>query len=245
MITPLYQPLGTSSHQLAAKYGKLLGQPTTHTGTLDPMAEGVLICLSGNDRFEKSMYTGWQKEYLFTVLVGFATDSHDLLGLIVDQQNSGFDLSNLAAAAQKLTGTYQQKIPSFSAKRVEGKSYFDQAKAGLETPAHGQEITISSLEKVAKNSITSQNLLKTITEKITHINGDFRQPEVVKTWLESLSTTKHNYPLLTFKMTTSKRTYVRAFVRDLSELCQVPLTTFHITRTANGPFTIKDCICLV
>ena len=69
MILPIYQHQGSSSHMLARQVGQQYGEKATHTGTLDPMAEGVLIVLTGQDRFNKSKYTDWQKVYKIEELV--------------------------------------------------------------------------------------------------------------------------------------------------------------------------------
>jgi tRNA pseudouridine(55) synthase len=246
MIIPLYQPLGTSSHQLAQRLGQLIKQPTTHTGTLDPMAEGVLVCLTGEDRFNKEQHATVTKEYLFSILVGFSTDSHDLLGIITEKKPiklSTIDQNIL----NKLVGNYEQIIPTFSAKRVEGQSFFDFAKDNKVLPKKVQSIEVKSLVLIKKHIVSGAELLQHIEDTIPQIEGNFRQNDILVQWQQQLLTSHDttNYSLLTFKTITSKRTYIRGMVRDLSQLIGIPMTTFHIKRTRNGAYHIKDCICLV
>jgi tRNA pseudouridine(55) synthase len=247
MIIPLYQPLGSSTHLLAQKLGNQVGEPTTHTGTLDPMAEGVIICLTGEDRFQKQQHSSVLKEYQFSVLLGFSTDSHDLLGLSQYKKTSVAE-QKIETALQELTGTYHQQIPSFSAKRVNGESLFDQAKKGRITQKFNQEVTVHSLQKVKSETISLLNLEQQINSRIAKVEGDFRQQEILTSWKNTLSKAKQEISqttLFTFTATTSKRTYIRGIVRDLSEKLDAPLTTFHILRTKNGAYQIKDCTCLV
>ncbi len=254
MIFPLYQPLGVSTHLLAKKAGGLLAEKTTHTGTLDPMAEGVVVVLSGDDRFNKDKYSAWKKEYYFEILFGAATDSYDLLGLTTKDNiwyptQTGKDLvEKIRPKLANFLGRQSQMIPSFSAKRIYGQSYFDLAKANNKPPSKSQEIEIFELEVLAYQDISAVKLKKGIEEKIGLVKGNFRQAESVTSWEEyfqKLPSSTATLPVLAFRATTSKRTYIRALVRDLSAVLNIPATTHSITRTANGPFEIKDCLCLI
>lgn len=246
MRIPIYQPLGSSSHLLAQQIGQMHQQKATHTGTLDPMAEGVLVCLTGEDRFQKGTFNH-DKEYLFQILVGFSTDSHDLLGLISNYQE-GADLSEstVATALETFKGNLQQQIPSFSSKRVLGTSYFDQAKQGKKVPSYMQHIEIQHISVEDSFHIQKKQLSKVLSERIAKVEGNFRQKDVLSFWQKSLTEIKTSaFQIISVKATTSKRTYIRAIVRDLSIKLDTPLTTFHILRTRNGPYQIKDCICLL
>lgn len=243
MIIPVYQPLGSSTHRLAQKLGERLDEPATHTGTLDPMAEGVVVCLTGDDRFNKQQHSNVKKEYQFTILVGCATDSHDLLGL-PQVTGQSLDATKVNRALQSLTGEYQQTIPAFSAKRIDGQSLFDKAKQNQPTPKFKQQVTVFSLEMKGIAEISSQDLLAEIKTRVELVSGDFRQEEILAGWEKQLEG-GFRFQLLDCTAITSKRTYVRGIVRDLSKKIGVPLTTFHILRSKNGSYQIKDCICLL
>ncbi len=90
MIFSLWKPIGRSTHLFVKSYGDRIGERITHTGSLDPMAEGVVVVLTGEDRFLKEKYSNSDKEYEFEILIGVSTDSHDLLGLINDQYKEFF-----------------------------------------------------------------------------------------------------------------------------------------------------------
>jgi tRNA pseudouridine55 synthase len=246
MIVPLYKPVGASTHQLAAKLGRLYGEKATHTGTLDPMADGVVIGLTGPDRFHKASYSDWRKTYQFKLLVGVATDSHDLLGLITQQQFD--DLPPLAQlgpqielALANFSGSYDQQLPDFSARRLAGSSFMHQARQGRAIPATFEQVSIFATEVNDSTTISAQDLTNYCQQTIGLVQGDFRQPEILAQWrvLES------KLPLFTITVQTSKRTYIRALVRDLAQQIGLPATAMTITRTANGPYQIQDCLCLV
>lgn len=250
MIIPVYKPLGASSHQLAKKVGDLYNEKATHTGTLDPMAEGVLVVLTDADRFSKEKWSDVKKTYDFEILLGFTTDSHDLLGLVTtnmqETNSKNINPEGIKNILKEIQKKDYQIIPEFSAKRYKGKSYFDFAKTGEELPESRQENEIYSLQLQEVLEIHKDNLFNSIFTKLSFISGDFRQIEIINQWKSIEKNTSIDYFfILKCQATTSKRTYIRSIVRDLSYSLQVPATTFSISRIANGSFQIKDCICLV
>lgn len=251
MIIPIYQRLGQSSHRIAQSVGDELGEPATHTGTLDPMAEGVLVVLTGEDRFKKSEYSHWQKTYQFSSIWGVATDSLDVLGLITQWQpiEQIEAVSNLESKTRivfpQLLGQRDQIMPAFSAKRIAGESYFDLAKRGEPVPTTTQSITIHSLDLLRIETISSAQLLTHVSDKIGKVSGDFRQEACLARWQDKLTSLLTDptiaWPVFHWQATVSHRTYMRALVRDMSQLVGMPSTTFSITRTQNGKYSIADC----
>lgn len=252
MIVPIFKPLGASTHQLAKKAGQLYGEKATHTGTLDPMAEGVVLILTGQDRFNKQQHSQVKKTYQFSILFGATTDSYDLLGLI-NQTSSKTNKLSLAQLKTKLeqiipqfTGEQQQRIPKFSAKRFKGKSFFDAAKKNQPVPAIQETINIFELSLENLEQVSASKLRKEILGKISLVKGDFRQQEIKDGWQNFFNSTKQEkFPLATLKATTSKRTYIRGLVRDLGTNLEIPATTYSLIRTAHGSHTLKDCLCLI
>lgn len=247
MIIPLFKPIGASSHQLAQKAGELYCEKATHTGTLDPIASGVLTVLTGKDRFFKEKYADVKKIYRCKVLLGFSTDTHDILGLIQDTQ----EVSDAGVAAwteqiPQLIGNHLQKMPHFSAKRHQGKSFFNFAKTGQsqDLPDIEVAITISAARMEGAEIFSSRQVLAFISRTISSVKGDFRQKGIASGWKKSLAT--HSQALtLTLHITCTKRTYIRSLVRDLSSKTGLPGCVLSLERVANGDFTIADCICLI
>jgi tRNA pseudouridine(55) synthase len=242
MIIPVYKPLGASSHQLAKKVGELHNTKATHTGTLDPMAEGVMVVLTDEDRFKKEEFGDWKKEYEFEILWGVNTDTHDLLGLATKiNVPQKIDFTQLNHTLKNFLGTQQQQLPKFSAKRIAGQSYFDLAKNNQQFHPQAEEINIYKLELIESYLIGRQKFWESVQVKIKLLKGDFRQEEILKNWQQTLKQLPTKLQISKFKTTTSKRTYVRSLVRDISRTMKIPATTHSITRTANGKFTLEDC----
>jgi tRNA pseudouridine(55) synthase len=241
MIIPIYKPIGESSHQIAKKVGEKYNQKATHTGTLDPMAKGVLVVLTGEDRLNKSKYSDWQKTYKFKILVGIGTDSHDLLGLTKNISDKKINIKDLEKNIFKFVGKQTQKVPSFSAQRINGLSGFDLAKQNKRFKQQENKIEVFSLEIKEEETISNKDLLTYIEENINLVKGDFRQTEILKNWNEVLKEEKE-FQLITLESITSKRTYIRSIVRDIGIKLNIPITTFSINRTKNGQYNLKDCL---
>jgi tRNA pseudouridine55 synthase len=250
MIIPVWQELGQSTHQIAKNLGSDYQTKATHTGTLDPMAEGIVIVLTHEDRLKKSEFSKWKKTYEFEILWGISTDSLDLLGLVneISTKNLDFKIieTTLVKILPQLIGTYQQTQPQFSAQRINGKSGFDLAKQKIEFKPKENEITIASLEILGTQTIKTKQLQKIIPEKINLIQGNFRQQEILQQWQKTFSQLENKHiqhlPVTKFRAVVSKRTYIRALVDNIAQLLNYPITTFAITRTQNGPYTEDDII---
>lgn len=237
MLLPIFQNIGQSSHLLSKKVGALHKTKATHTGTLDPAANGVLIVLTDQDRYKKSLYSKWTKQYSVEVVTGVSTDTHDLLGLPtkIQVQNKVPQLT-----LNKVVGTYQQVLPAFSAKRVDGKSHFDLARAGKSVPTSSKLISVESISLTKVWQINSKTLLGNHLDKITQISGDFRQEKIHQEWHQQLP--QANWYVFSLSITCGHGTYIRGMVRDLSLQHHIPMTVLDLQRTRNGPFSLHDCL---
>lgn len=242
MIIPLYKPIGPSTHAFVKKFADSIGKIATHTGSLDPLADGVVIVLTDDDRFRKEEESSVSKEYTFRVLGGFSTDSHDVLGIISKTLPVSVDIYNqIVVNLSHYSGTYLQKVPDFSARRINGESAFDFAKRGEKIEEKIEEVFILGQSVTGVTLVSEQHLLRDITDRISCVKGSFRQADIIKGWEEVLYKTDRQFPLVECSVVVSKRMYVRGLVRDLSEDIGVPLTTLSITRIKNGKYSIDDC----
>ncbi len=242
MIFPVWQPLATSSHQLAAQCGTELAELATHTGTLDPMAEGVLVILTGDDRYAKGSLSDWQKTYTFSILWGLKTDSGDRLGCILETQatsESETDFSQkLRQRIASFPRVYEQPIPAFSARRIAGGSSFDLAKQGSPLTVKTRTVTLSSISYEKIYTLSAAEIKTQHTSAISKVVGDFRQAAVLESWQEQCL---HSCFITEHTVTVSAGTYIRQLVSDLSTQMNIPATTWSIVRTQNGPYTKEDC----
>ncbi len=118
-----------------------------HAGTLDPLADGLLILCTGKKTKEISLIQDMEKTYSGTFVLGATTPSYDL-ETGIDQT---FDISKITrkeiiAATKILTGEYNQMPPLFSAKKVDGQRAYDIARAGKTVELKPKLVTVYSFE---------------------------------------------------------------------------------------------------
>lgn len=236
------------------EYGEV---PMTYAGRLDPMAEGLLLCLAGEECKKKDKYLALNKEYVFEVLVGFYTDSHDLLGLVTDEimntedGNSG-DVSHPRGGNggdvphpwNLRIGRFAQEYPAFSSKTVGGKQLHELAKSGLitdEDELPSREVEIFNFDKIGERKIKGDILLMEIIKRINLVKGDFRQEQIKDKWVEKLGDKAVTiFDILKFRVNCSSGTYIRALIRDMSKNNGIPMTVFSILRTKIGDFELSS-----
>jgi tRNA pseudouridine55 synthase len=117
-----------------------------HTGTLDPLASGLLpLCFGEATKFAQSLLDS-RKEYVATLAFGTSTTTGDAEGEVVDTAPVDFALADLAATLRRFEGEIRQLPPLYSALKFEGRAYYEYARAGLEVPRAPRPVTIEALE---------------------------------------------------------------------------------------------------
>ena len=116
-----------------------------HTGTLDPMAEGVLIVCLGEATKIVELVTAYDKEYIAEAKLGIETDTYDTEGKIVAEKEvpENLPLKEVVSSFQK---TYLQEVPIYSAVKVNGKKLYEYAREGKEVELPKKEVTIEEIE---------------------------------------------------------------------------------------------------
>ena len=218
-----------------------------YAGRLDPMADGVLLVLLGEENLKRKEYELLPKEYRFEVLFGFETDTYDIMGIAqkIDQDNLEITSDLITNCLKKYVGTWEQEYPPYSSIRINGKPLFYWAREkkleGLLIPK--KKITITSCELIDMTTITSGYLLDYISERVSKARGDFRQEEIITRWKQLLQY-KRMYTKITCHIQCSSGTYVRSIANDLGQKLSLGGVAFSITRTAIGSFNIDDSIRL-
>lgn len=123
-----------------------------HAGTLDPLADGLLIICTGKKTKSIESYMGLEKKYSGTITIGATTPSYDL-ETAIDERFDYSDLTGdlLRAQAQSMIGEYEQYPPIFSAKKVKGKKAYDLARAGEEVVLKPKRVTITQFDLETEN----------------------------------------------------------------------------------------------
>lgn len=136
-----------TSHDVVAKMRGICGQRKIgHTGTLDPMATGVLPVCLGNATKLCDMLAEKDKEYVARLLLGVETDTQDVTGQVTARHCVDVTESQVRSAAASFVGGYLQVPPMYSALKVEGKKLYELARAGKEVERKARPVLIRELE---------------------------------------------------------------------------------------------------
>ncbi|MBP9839807.1 MAG: hypothetical protein KBC44_02390 [Candidatus Pacebacteria bacterium] len=208
--------------------------PITYAGRLDPMAEGLLLLLAGEECKQKDKYLGLDKEYEFKVLFGFSTDTYDILGKVLKTQSiDNLDINKIKKELNKLKGKVVQKYPIYSSRTVSGKPLFTYARNNTEVEIPEKEVTIKKLSIKKLEKMNNKRILENIEKRIQKVKGDFRQKEILKIWKEKLKN-QDIYFIGSFSIKCSSGTYVRSIANSLGDGLHIPALAFSIKRTKLG-----------
>ena len=145
----LFKEKGISSNQLVQKVKKLLSlKKVGHLGTLDPMAEGLLVlALNRATRFS-SFFLNSDKVYQANVKLGSKTDTDDALGKIIDSSDQIPTESEIDSALKSCIGISKQEAPFFSALKHKGRPLYKYAREGKYISKPPREINIFSIKNI-------------------------------------------------------------------------------------------------
>lgn len=145
----LDKPEGITSHDAVERVRRATGiKKIGHTGTLDPMATGLLVlCCSRAARLQ-GLLTGLPKSYEGTITLGRATDTYDREGKTIAEFEGTVAITagQLEAAAAPFRGEFEQTPPPFSAKKVGGRKFYEMARKGETVPQAPKKVTVSRFE---------------------------------------------------------------------------------------------------
>jgi tRNA pseudouridine55 synthase len=176
----LNKPLGFSSNQALKKIQWLFNaKKAGHTGTLDPMASGLLpICIGEATKFSHRLLEA-NKTYIATIQLGVTTTTGDQEGEVVSQKDVVLKPNQLQETLQKFTGDITQIPPMFSALKFEGKPLYEYARQGIEIERKSRQVTIYdiTLNKMEESTVILEvncskgTYIRTLAEDIGHALG--------------------------------------------------------------------------
>jgi tRNA pseudouridine55 synthase len=145
----LDKPSGVTSNMALQRARRALrAEKAGHTGTLDPLASGLLpLCFGEATKFSRFLLDAG-KRYRATVRLGIATDTLDAEGVVVASAPVATDASVIASALASMTGRQLQTPPAHAALKHQGRAYYDYARAGIDIPREPREIEIQRLDLV-------------------------------------------------------------------------------------------------
>lgn len=145
----LDKPIGLSSNQALQKVKWLLrAEKAGHTGTLDPLATGVLpICFGAATKFSQ-MHLDADKAYATTLRLGIKTSTADAEGEVLSERPVQVTMAQLEQVVKRFTGPIAQVPPMHSALKKDGRALYEYARAGIEIEREARHVTIYAIRIV-------------------------------------------------------------------------------------------------
>lgn len=146
-ILNVYKPKGMTSHDVVSFVRRQLKMKRVgHTGTLDPMATGVLPVLIGNATKLSDIVMADEKKYKARVTLGITTDTDDSTGKIIKKQDVSVTENELNGVIKNFIGEIEQIPPMYSAIKVDGQKLYQLARRGVEIERKPRTVTIYDIK---------------------------------------------------------------------------------------------------
>ncbi len=253
-IIPYYKPLGFTPLQaiekLRAERPELANVPITYAGRLDPMAEGLLLLLAGDAVHRKEEFLKLDKTYEAKILLGFSSDTFDILGLTelhtvqseAEQQKS-FQHKNpqeILSAVNSLIRKHELPYPAYSSKTIDGKPLWAITKSGdipIELPT--RQMIVHAAQILGAENIPWEKIYANITESVNLVGGDFRQTEILARWseLNEKINPQQEFQIIQMEFKVSSGTYIRTLANELGNKLGTTALLYHLKRTELGEYT--------
>ena len=153
-ILLINKPKGLTSRDVVNIVCKKLNtKKVGHTGTLDPLATGLLIICVNKATGLTELITSEDKEYIASVKLGIKTDTLDITGNVLEQnENYCISFDELNKTLMSFLGSYLQEVPLYSAIKIDGKRLYDYAREGKSVLLPKREVTINEIELLELNN---------------------------------------------------------------------------------------------
>ena len=173
-IIIINKPIGCTSHDIVYKVKKMFNEKVGHTGTLDPMAEGVLPILVGKGTLLSKYLINHNKKYIVELQLGIKTDTADSEGKIVEQKTINEEKvskENIEKVFQSFIGKQEQMPPMYSAIKVNGKKLYEYARKGQEVEIKPRQIEIYNINLIQYSIEKKQIKFEVFCGKGTYIRS--------------------------------------------------------------------------
>jgi tRNA pseudouridine55 synthase len=149
---------GMTSHRVLSPLKRIFSGRIGHTGTLDPMATGMLVCAIGEaTRFIQYLDPNARKCYHASIQLGKTTDTLDITGqCILESPVPTLDIEKITKTMAKFTGKITQKPPIYSALKYQGKPYYYYARKGKSIPIPSRQVDIDKINHISYDSSAQQ-----------------------------------------------------------------------------------------
>jgi tRNA pseudouridine55 synthase len=203
-VININKPVGITSFDVVRSVMKICGtKKVGHTGTLDPLASGVLpICIGRATKIVDYIMEE-TKVYQAELMLGIKTDTYDREGKILSQKSVVVSEEAIFQAFNSFLGEILQEPPMFSALKVNGKRLYELARQGITIDRNMRKVNIYNLEILAIS-----------------------------------------LPVVTFRVTCSKGTYIRSLCNDIGEKLGLGGTMWSLNRVQTGVFSLDNAVDL-
>lgn len=226
VILNIYKKRGRTSYSIVSEVKrKLVIKKVGHAGTLDPLAEGVLIILTDKDTKKQKEFLNKEKTYITDIGFGIYTDTYDLEFIpevVITSEDNWNNLreklssSSLSDIFKSFIGNIKQKAPIYSALSIKGQRLYKLARKGIkasEINLPERDITIYDIQ-----------LLKSY-------NKDIETDAGLKT-----------IPCIQISVRCSSGTYIRSLIRDVAQKIGTEAVSLSIIRTSIGEYNISTSL---
>lgn len=164
-----------TSRDIVNIVGKMLNtKKVGHTGTLDPMATGVLVLCVGKALKVVEILTDHDKDYIAKLKLGFETDTLDITGNVIKISNSKATLKDIEKCLDNFRGTIKQEVPKYSAVKVNGKKLYEYARNNIDVKLPVRGVNINKLELLDYNEQEKELTIFCTVSKGTYIRSLIR-----------------------------------------------------------------------
>ena len=169
-VLVINKPMDFTSFDVVAIMRRVTGERKIgHLGTLDPNATGVLPLVLGNATKAQDLVVNHDKEYVATFRLGVKTNTLDIWGEVIKEENTSFSKEDILKILPRFTGEIQQIPPMYSAVKVDGKRLYDLARDGKEVERKARPVTVYKLSLTDFDEESQQGTLKIKCSKGTYV----------------------------------------------------------------------------
>ncbi len=241
------KPLGLTSFDVVARARRALGtRRVGHTGTLDPLATGVLILATDESTKLVQFLEKDSKDYLAFVSLGAGTPTLDAEGPVLETQDVGvLERGRVNEILESFVGPQMQMPPAYSAIHVNGQRAYDLARSGQDVKLEPRAVTIHDLrcnlifpsmhgfQREEYRPMRLADFLRGFGWSVSPNGYTFKFPEPLG-----------EFPTLMLNVSVSSGTYIRSLARDIGLKLGVPAHLAGLIRTRVGKFNLENAVTL-
>lgn len=220
---------GGTSHSIVTSLRHIIGQKTVgHAGTLDPMAEGLMLILLGYGTKLSNYLLMNDKRYRFVLCLGVVTDTLDKTGEIINKKEVHLKTEQIKQALKRNIGKVLLPVPLFSAVKIKGKKLYEYKRAN-------QPITPPFREMFFYNLKIKNIQMNTDEESYIHENERL---------CKDLPSLENRNPEVEVELSCSKGSYIRSWVSFIGDKLGTGACLERLTRLYSAPFNIDSAFTI-